>query len=561
MVAQELKSAGFKVYAAARRVDRMADLEKDGITPVALDLTRDGSIAACVNTILSKEKSIDALVNNAGYGSYGAIEDVPLEEGRRQFEVNLFGMARLIRLVTPAMWEQHYEKIVNISSMDGKIWTKFGGWYHATKYAVEGLSDCLRMELQPFGIDVVVVEPGGIKTDRGLIAAENLKKRPEGGLRMTNFLIGRAYRDYLSAMGFCVEQVLKKAGLVSQISPPVFAASCRPDARTCLRRLAQYKPLIGALLYRVEETETALSVELVSARAGLELPEILVGIEFVFLVELIRKATQEPVTPLSAAARQPVKNPAYAEFLGVPITQGGQDRLVSAGVFRVDGRVRQQKPSAGCLTALPFVGSVSSIRLLGGEAEPAGGLMDLDPAEAGLLQQPLQLGGGVDPHAGDLFCPRLVPGRVAAAFVADEKRAAGAQHAADLAEAFWQVRPEIDRLKRRDGVEPVRGKDQLVHAPLPYGAAAVRDGAAVDAPRRRDAHVRNINALDDALRAFFQQRADVCPAAAAAVEDLCVRRKQQEPQAPARQRAVADVHHADHELAAQPGRAAGIFQK
>ena len=116
MVAQELKSAGFKVYAAARRVDRMADLEKDGITPVALDLTRDGSIAACVNTILSKEKSIDVLVNNAGYGSYGAIEDVPLEEGRRQFEVN------------PAMREQHYEKIVNISSMGGKIWTKFGGW-------------------------------------------------------------------------------------------------------------------------------------------------------------------------------------------------------------------------------------------------------------------------------------------------------------------------------------------------------------------------------------------------------------------------------------------------
>ena len=420
---------------------------------------------------------------------------------------------------------------------------------------------------------------------------------------MTNFLIGRAYRDYLSAMGFCVEQVLKKAGLpedlfarqapclgaeeyfrflqaiealsldkdapvrlassglVSQISPPVFAASCSPDARTCLRRLAQYKPLIGALLYRVEETETALSVELVSARAGLELPEILVGIEFVFLVGLIRKATQEPVTPLSAAARQPVKDPAYAEFLGVPITQGGQDQLVSAGVFRVDGRVRQQKPSAGCLTALPFVGSTPSIRLLGGEAEPAGGLMDLDPAEAGLLQQPLQLGGGVDPHAGDLFCPRLVPGRVTAAFVADEKRAAGAQHAADLAEAFWQVRPEIDRLKRRDGVEPVRGKDQLVHAPLPYGAAAVRDGAAVDAPRRRDAHVRNINALDDALRAFFQERADVCPAAAAAVEDLCVRRKQQEPHAPARQRAVADVHHADHELAAQPDRAAGIFQK
>ena len=128
MVAQELKSSGFKVYAAARRVDRMADLEKDGITPVALDLTKDESIVECVNTVLSKEKRIDVLVNNAGYGSYGAIEDVPLEEGRRQFDVNLFGMARLIQLVTPAMRKNHYGKIVNISSMGGKIWTKFGGW-------------------------------------------------------------------------------------------------------------------------------------------------------------------------------------------------------------------------------------------------------------------------------------------------------------------------------------------------------------------------------------------------------------------------------------------------
>ena len=171
MVAQEPKNAGFKVYAAARRVDRMADLEKDGFTPVALDPTKGESIVECVNTVLSKEESIDVLVNNAGYGSYGAIEDVPLEEGRRLFDVNLFGMARLIQLVTPAMRKNHYGKIVNISSMGGKIWTKFGGWYHATKYAVEGLSDCLRMELKPFGIDVVVVEPGGIKTGWGIIAA------------------------------------------------------------------------------------------------------------------------------------------------------------------------------------------------------------------------------------------------------------------------------------------------------------------------------------------------------------------------------------------------------
>ena len=180
-IARELKAAGYTVYAAARRVARMEDLQREGITPVALDLTKEESIAACVETVLSREKRIDVLVNNAGYGAYGAIEDVPPEEARRQFDVNLFGMARIIQLVVPAMRENRCGKIVNISSMGGKIWTKFGGWYHAAKYAVEGLSDCLRMELQPFGIDVIVIEPGGIKTDWGVIAAENLKKVSANG--------------------------------------------------------------------------------------------------------------------------------------------------------------------------------------------------------------------------------------------------------------------------------------------------------------------------------------------------------------------------------------------
>ena len=132
MVAQELNRAGFQVYGAARRVERMADLKAEGITPVALDL----------------------------------IEDVPLAEGRRQFDVNLFGMARLIQLVTPSMRAQHYGKIVNISSMGGKIWTKFGGWYHATKYAVEGLSDCLRMELKPFCPSSAATSPCGASSSR-----------------------------------------------------------------------------------------------------------------------------------------------------------------------------------------------------------------------------------------------------------------------------------------------------------------------------------------------------------------------------------------------------------
>jgi NAD(P)-dependent dehydrogenase (short-subunit alcohol dehydrogenase family) len=171
-----LHNAGFKVYGAARRVEKMKDLEDQGISTVALDITNEESIINCVNTILEKEGRLDILVNNAGYGSYGAVEDVSLEEARRQFDVNIFGLARLTQLVLPKMREHKYGKIVNISSMGGKIYTPFGAWYHATKHALEGWSDCLRIETKPFGIDVVVVEPGGIKTPWGIIAAENLKK-------------------------------------------------------------------------------------------------------------------------------------------------------------------------------------------------------------------------------------------------------------------------------------------------------------------------------------------------------------------------------------------------
>jgi short-subunit dehydrogenase len=176
-----LHNQGYTVYGAARRTDEMNDLRAKGMGVVSLDLTNDGSIVEAVNTILKKEGKIDILVNNAGYGSYGAVEDVPLDEARRQFEVNLFGMARLTQLVLPGMREQKSGRIINISSMGGKIYTPLGAWYHATKHAVEGWSDCLRLELKDFGIDVVVVEPGGIKTSWGQIAAENLKKTSSNG--------------------------------------------------------------------------------------------------------------------------------------------------------------------------------------------------------------------------------------------------------------------------------------------------------------------------------------------------------------------------------------------
>lgn len=179
--AKLLKDNGFTVYGAARRLEKMKDLEAHGINTIELDITKEESIVSCVNTIMDKEGSIDVLINNAGYGSYGAIEDVPLEEARQQFDVNIFGLARLTQLILPKMRENRFGKIVNISSMGGKIFTPFGGWYHATKHALEGWSDCLRIETKPFGIDVVVVEPGGIKTPWGQIAADNLKKTSGNG--------------------------------------------------------------------------------------------------------------------------------------------------------------------------------------------------------------------------------------------------------------------------------------------------------------------------------------------------------------------------------------------
>lgn len=178
---QKLLAAGATVYAAARRVEKMAGLQQQGAHLLKMDVTSEESMVNGVNAILSKEGTVDILINNAGYGSYGAIEDVPIDEARRQFEVNIFGLARLTQLVLPGMRKNRYGKIVNISSMGGKIYTSFGGWYHATKHALEGWSDSLRLEVAPFGIDVVIIEPGGIKTEWGLIAAENLKKTSGSG--------------------------------------------------------------------------------------------------------------------------------------------------------------------------------------------------------------------------------------------------------------------------------------------------------------------------------------------------------------------------------------------
>ena len=175
-----LAQQGHKVYAAARRVERMEPLRQYGIVPLKMDVTDEASMQEDVKTLLDAEGRIDVLINNAGYGYFGAVENVPMNDARNQLEVNVFGLARLCQLVLPTMRAQHSGRIINTASVAGRSVFYYGGWYHVSKYAVESLSDALRMELKPFGIDVVIIEPGAIKTNWGIIAADHLIESSKG---------------------------------------------------------------------------------------------------------------------------------------------------------------------------------------------------------------------------------------------------------------------------------------------------------------------------------------------------------------------------------------------
>jgi len=172
--AQLLSQNGYLVYGVARRLEPMQELSAYGVKLLTMDITNEKSVMGVVNEIIDKEGRIDILVNNAGYGSYGALEDVSIEEAKYQFEVNIFGLAKLSQLVLPHMRKQNSGKIINISSMGGMFGEPHGAWYHATKFALEGLSDSLRMELKQFNINVVLIQPGAIKSEWGGIAKNKL---------------------------------------------------------------------------------------------------------------------------------------------------------------------------------------------------------------------------------------------------------------------------------------------------------------------------------------------------------------------------------------------------
>ncbi len=176
-----LADKGWKVYATARRPETLAGLKARGCEMLALDVRDEASMSAAVSAVLEAEGAVGVLVNNAGYSQSGAIESVPLDQVRRQFETNVFGLIRMCQLVLPGMRAQHYGKIVNVGSMGGRLTFPGGGIYHATKYAVEAISDALRFEVRGFGVDVILIEPGLIVTNFGEVAAGSVGGAADDG--------------------------------------------------------------------------------------------------------------------------------------------------------------------------------------------------------------------------------------------------------------------------------------------------------------------------------------------------------------------------------------------
>jgi NADP-dependent 3-hydroxy acid dehydrogenase YdfG len=174
--ARRLAVGGWTVYATARRPESIADLEAAGCRTLALDVTDEDSMVAAVRTVEETHGAVGVLINNAGYSQSGAIETVSMEAVRRQFETNVFGLARLTQLVLPRMRDQRWGKIVNLGSMGGKLVFPGGGWYHATKHALEAVSDALRFEVRGFGIDVILLEPGLITTEFGNAAVASMSE-------------------------------------------------------------------------------------------------------------------------------------------------------------------------------------------------------------------------------------------------------------------------------------------------------------------------------------------------------------------------------------------------
>jgi NAD(P)-dependent dehydrogenase (short-subunit alcohol dehydrogenase family) len=242
--AARLAGAGWTVYATARRPETLADLEARGCRTLGLDVTDEASMRAAVEAVEAEHGTVGVLVNNAGYSQNGAIETVPIDKVRAQFETNVFGLVRLCQLVLPGMRRAHAGKIVNLSSMGGRLVFPGGGFYHASKYAVEAISDALRFEVRAFGIDVILIEPGLIRTSFGETASGGVAEASpgEGDYAQFNAHVARA-----------TESVYEKGSPVGRLGgPPEAVAKVIEKALGARHPRARYTVTPSAKLLLVQ---------------------------------------------------------------------------------------------------------------------------------------------------------------------------------------------------------------------------------------------------------------------------------------------------------------------
>ncbi len=227
--AEHFARSGWTTYATARRPETLADLEAQGCRTLALDVCDEASMVAAVEAVEAEEGAVGVLVNNAGYSLTAPIEAASMDDIRRQFETNVFGLTRMCQAVLPGMRRQGYGRIVNVSSMGGKLTFPGMGFYHGTKYAVEAISDALRYEVRPFGVKVIVVEPGLIRTAFGDTATGHAETALEEGSPYEEFqrkVIDRVAGSYEGALGMMATGPDTVAKVIERA-----VSSSRPRAR------------------------------------------------------------------------------------------------------------------------------------------------------------------------------------------------------------------------------------------------------------------------------------------------------------------------------------------
>lgn len=236
--ALRLAKAGHTVYATARRVDSIADLRAAGAHTLALDVTDEASMTAAVEQVTAEQGAVGVLINNAGYSQSGAVETLSMDDWRRQFDTNVFGLVRMCQLVLPGMRRQGWGRIVNISSMGANFTFPGGGAYHASKYAVEAISDALRFEVKGFGVDVVVIQPGLIRTEFAATAQTGLVTE-DGPYAKFNASVGAATEDAyakgpLAKLGGDADSVAKAVEKAITAEHPPIRVRVTPSAHVLI---------------------------------------------------------------------------------------------------------------------------------------------------------------------------------------------------------------------------------------------------------------------------------------------------------------------------------------